>query len=54
MKRKKTADAPQFPLVTSNKKRKYVGFLDVAEAETDEDVSKAIERIVVGAQITRR
>jgi len=37
-----------------NNIRKYVGFLDIKEAETDEDVSKAIERIISGSQIIRK
>ncbi len=37
-----------------NDEKKYVGFLDVKEAEADEDVAKAIERIISSSQIIRK
>ena len=40
--------------VWKNNKRSYVGFLDIKETDNDANVAKAIERIIIGAQIIRK
>ena len=40
--------------VWKDSQRSYVGFLDVKETDNDPNVAKAIERIILGAQIIRK